>query len=101
MRKLILMVSLAVVGCGGCGSSYEEIDESAIRCIRMRDRLIELSLADAAGVDQTAHRDALVRSLGSELVHACESSMNAEQVNCVLGAADATAAMTCVTATDR
>jgi hypothetical protein len=101
MRNLILMVSLAVVGCGGCGSSCEEIDESATRCIRMRDRLVELSLADAAGVDQTAHRGAMVRALGSAFVHACESSVNAEQVNCVLGAADSTAAMTCVTATDR
>jgi hypothetical protein len=64
----------------------------------MRDRLVELTLADAAGVDQTAHRGAMVRALGSELVHACERSMHAEQVNCVLGAADSTAAMACVTA---
>ena len=42
--------------------------------------------------------DTPVQTLGAELVHACERSMNAEQVNCVLGAADSTAAMACVTA---
>jgi hypothetical protein len=95
MRNLVLIVSLVVVGCGG---SDEEVDGAEARCTRMRDRLVELSLADSVDVDRSAHRAAMVRALGPDLVHACERSMNGEQIECVLGAADSTAAMACATA---
>ena len=99
MRRSIMKLTTAIVALCSCGGASEEPAGSATRCSRMRDRLVELNLADTAGVDHTAHRRAMLRASGAELVRACERAMTADQIDCVLGAADAAAALACATRT--
>jgi len=102
MRRPIVKLAAAIVALCSCGGAREEPAESTTQCPRMRDRLVELSLADTGGVDHVAsaaHRRARLRAASVELVRACERALTVEQIDCVLEAADLTAAMACVART--
>jgi hypothetical protein len=101
MQNWMLVATLMVIGCGG-GLDGEGSDGTrAARCARMRDRVVELSLADATGVDGAAHQAALRRALGPELVRACERAMTDRQVDCVLSAAGPAETHACVERVNR
>jgi hypothetical protein len=66
----------------------------------VRDRLVDLRLASATGVDREAHRAVLRDALGAELVTSCKSFSSA-QTQCLLDAPDLTAADTCTKTASR
>lgn len=78
-----------------CGGEREDTDQSTHACERVRDRLVDLRLADATGIDRKAHRETMRRAMGSDFVARCESSMTRSQIDCVLQAADAASAREC------
>jgi hypothetical protein len=89
---VLLGVSACVVAC----DSSEDIGVDA--CERARDRVVDLRLADATGVDREAHRAAMQRALGESFVESCKLSMTASQVRCVINATDSASANRCVPA---
>ena len=93
MRRFLAACLLA----SSCASSSARDEESAdppTRCERMRDHLVEIRLADAAGVDRAAHREALRNALGAEFMSAC-GAMTIMRVDCVLDAEDSSALAAC------
>jgi hypothetical protein len=81
---------LFLVACGGGGDESVEA-----RCERVRDRLVDLELADAAAVDRAAHAKAMRNALGRDFVARCASSLTDSQRDCVLAARDAASASAC------
>jgi hypothetical protein len=68
---------------------------AAKRCEQVRDRVIELRLADAVAVDRNAHRSALEHALGEDFVSSCRNNLTAMQQKCVLKAQDSASADAC------
>jgi hypothetical protein len=91
---LLVLVALSSFQCGSA-SEEDDVTERAARCERVRDRLIELRLADATGVDRSAHKAAMQRTLGAEFIDRCASEMTAAQIDCTLGASDVAGAAAC------
>jgi hypothetical protein len=90
MARLFLCISL-VAACTA------DEPTPAQRCERVRDRLIDLRLANASGVDINAHRIAMKHALGRDFIESCTTRMTTAQQRCVLDARDASAAMACAT----
>ena len=88
---------LVTISMGCAGSSPDENPEPR-QCEQLRDHLVDLQVAQihiATGIDREAHRSALSKALGDEFLTACTAKMSASQVECALGAADATTAAGC------
>ena len=95
-RSIKMLVLVPVVLALSCGGGDDDVDASA--CERARDRVIDLRLADATGVDREAHRDVMRRAIGDSFMSACAGSWSDSQVSCVLNAPDAATANACVPA---
>jgi hypothetical protein len=74
-----------------CSDDKPEVD----RCVRVREHLIDLRLAQATKIDRDAHRHALRAALGDDFVTTCHASLNASQQACVLKAANTQSASAC------
>lgn len=84
---LILLLS-------SCGGADEE-ESAGSECERVRDRLIQLKLADASGVDEQAHRNAMKTALGDDFLEQCNTALSSAERDCVLNATDAATAQAC------
>jgi len=84
---------LVVIFASGCSRS-EEVDETQ-RCEQVRDRIVDLRLANATNVDIKAHRVAMRDALGTDFVTSCKSGMTPSQQQCVLEARDLVTATAC------
>jgi hypothetical protein len=94
-HRLRLVVAWTVL-VGGCASRPNEQDPASLQlCTEMRDHLVELRLASAAGVELAPHREALKRALGADFLNACVAKWTVGQARCVIAAADSTAAGAC------
>src|SRR4051812_9401958 len=93
MRMLLL--ALTLVACAADDST--EIDRAAVPCAQLRDHLVNLRLATAAGTpDELAqHRAAMEHALGDGFVASCERNLNASQIACSLQAPDLISASAC------
>ena len=76
----------------GCADENEGVPK---QCERVRDRLIDLQLADAMHVNRDAHRAVLRNALGPQFVSRCAESLTAKQRRCVIDARDLTSAQAC------
>jgi hypothetical protein len=92
MGCVLVIVLSVIVGCDG---GEEEEGISTRRCEQVRDRLVDLRLADAAGVDRAAHRAAMTAALGTDFVTSCTHTLSSAQIRCVLDARDRGAADAC------
>ncbi len=113
---LVMVFALFAFGCAGQGG--ESIEN---RCVRMRDHLIELRLADVPASRPGAppnhkpdaterptatsppsvslraqHRATLRAALGDDFAERCARTMTVAQVDCVIGARDRDTADTCI-----
>jgi hypothetical protein len=84
-----IIVSIVIAAC----TAEEPTPDQ--RCERVRDRLIDLRLANATGVDIAAHRAALKNALGDSFIESCKTTLTVAQQQCVLDARDAFAANAC------
>lgn len=92
MRCCVLLLVLAA-----CASEGNQPPEAS-RCAKLRDHLVDLQVADinpATGIDREAHRRALAGALGEDFATTCTSTLTDSQVECALGAGDASAAAAC------
>jgi hypothetical protein len=92
MGRLMFTVALSMLA-----SCAAEEPTPQRRCEQVRDRLIELRLANATGVDIQAHREAMKNALGDAVVASCTSNLTVSQQQCVLKARDSAAATVCST----
>ncbi len=92
MGRLACLVVL-VAACGGGDEDDER--RTLPLCERVRDRVVELRLADATNVDHDAHRTAMRAALGPEFIKRCEAEMSDVQIRCVLDAPDHSAVSGC------
>lgn len=83
---------IAILICGACGADEPTEDK---RCEQVRDRLIDLRLADATNVDVKAHRAVLRRALGNDFVATCRTKLTTAQQRCVIEARDYAVATAC------
>jgi ribosomal protein L40E len=90
MERIALIIFVLI--CSACGSD-EPTD--AEQCQNVRDRLIDLRLADATHVDVDAHRKAMRRALGDDFIASCTTKLSVTQRRCVLDARDAASATAC------
>lgn len=94
MRCCVMMLVLVLSACASEGNQPPE----ARRCATLRDHLVDLQVADihvATGIDREAHRRALASALGDDFAATCASTLTEAQVECALGATDATSAAAC------
>lgn len=89
-RLMPLVVAIAAA----CSSSERPGPK---QCEKLREHIVELTLAEATGVDRVAHREAMRGALGDQFVESCTSSLTDSQVDCGLKAADVSAASACAT----
>ena len=89
MMGRVLVVLAMLSACAG------NEETAAERCNRVRDKVVDLRLANAAQVDREAHRKTLRAALGEQFIDSCRTSMSTKQQRCVLGAADLEAATAC------
>ena len=89
MDRLALITILI---CAACGAD-EPTDEQ--RCEQVRDRLIDLRLADATNVDVKAHREVMRRALGNDFIARCATKLTIAQQRCVIEARDSASATAC------
>jgi hypothetical protein len=87
-RATVLLFGLLL----GVGCSRED---SRGRCERLRDHLADLRLAQSAGVDEAAHREAMKAALGDDFLSRCASKLGSREIDCALKATDAAAAAAC------
>jgi hypothetical protein len=85
---LVLLLSIG----SACGAEEPTVEQ---RCEQVRDRLIELRLANATGVDVKAHREAMRTTLGRDFVESCATKLSMAQQRCVLEARDSETAVAC------
>ena len=84
---------ITVFAAAGCGTS----DEPEVNpCERLREHVLDVSLADVAGVDREQHRAALAAAM-SDFVTTCSATLNATQISCGLHAPTQTDLSTCIT----
>lgn len=95
MRIVLLAL---VASCGGDDDAESSTHKTP--CERLRDHLIDLRLADAKGVDQAAHRDAMKQSMGTDFLESC-AKLDSSQVDCALDAPDTMSASACATRAPR
>jgi hypothetical protein len=88
MRWTFLAFALFFVGCANGESDAQ-------RCERVRDRLVELRLANAVEVDRDGLRKTMRDALGDDFIARCREQMTAKQRSCVLDAADLPTATGC------
>jgi hypothetical protein len=80
-----------VLATGGCGSS----DEPEVNpCERLREHVLDVSLADVAGVDREQHRAALGASM-TTFVSTCTDRLSEHQITCALVAPTTVAIAAC------
>lgn len=100
LRNTVLQVIVLSLPLGvACISSDESGPPTRERCIKLRDHLVELRLAQTS-VDVDAHRDILRRSMGEEFMTTCAALPPAE-LRCTSEAKDLSAAIACSDATVR
>jgi hypothetical protein len=89
-----VMVAVLLVF-GACASRDEDGRAPTKKCEQLRDHLVDLRLADAAGVDREAHRKVMRQAMGDEFIASCTSSLSSAQVKCALAAGDLKSAESC------
>lgn len=89
MHRFALITILICCACGADEPTGKQ------RCEQVRDRIVDLHLADATSVDVKAHRAALRRALGDDFIASCATNLTTAQQRCVLGARDAASATAC------
>jgi len=92
-RACLLFVFVA------CGTDDEEISTAATPCERLRDRLVELRMAEARNVDVEAHQAAMKQALGEKFLAACAKDLSPSQTNCAIAAPDSNGAAQCASVT--
>ena len=90
MRRFHLVLVIAIWA--ACGAD-EPTD--AERCEQVRDRLIELRLSNATGVEKKAHREVMRQALGKDFIASCAAKLTMAQQRCVLKARDSESATAC------
>jgi hypothetical protein len=93
-RFISIIAALALSACSSDAPTVEQ------QCARVRDRLIDLRLSDASGVDVKAHRAVMKRAMGENFIASCRTNMAPKQRDCVLGATDLVAATACTARTE-
>lgn len=88
---------IATLLLAACGSDPPTVEQ---QCGRVRDRLIDLRLSDATGVDVKAHRAVLKRAMGDNFIASCRTNMSSKQRDCILDAKDLVSATACTARTD-
>ena len=86
--------ALIVIALTACAADEPTTEQ---RCAQVRDRLIDLRLANATGVDIKAHRAAMAEALGDDFIQNCKTRLTIAQQQCVLRARDSAAATDCST----
>ena len=88
MGRLLFVVALTA----SCASDEPTSEQ---RCAQVRDRLIDLRLANAKGVEVDGHRAAMKSALGDDFIQTCKTRLTVAQQQCVLRARDVAAATDC------
>ena len=91
-RSLIALVLLV----GAC-ADQEIVDRAG--CTRLRDHVVDLRVADAAGElggDVAQHRRAMNQALGEDFVANCVQAMSYQQLECSLKLTDLADSERCV-----
>ena len=98
MRKIPVLVLVAIASIGGCnGDDEAEVDQVVRPCEQLRDHLVDLRVDSASGKpDEVAqHRAAMRHALGDDFVASCERQMAASEIACASKAADFAAVTAC------
>ena len=96
MRRCLLAGWLVIAAC-----SHDEVVDKA-KCTQMRDHMIDLRLAGAAGSDEmdlAQHRTAMKQALGESFLADCQHNMTIEQLHCAMKATDLQASIACSNST--
>lgn len=75
-----------------CGGSEREAPQA--RCEQVREHMIGLQLSSHGAARET-HANVMRRAMGTEFVTSCVRSMKPAQVDCILAAKEAKAALAC------
>lgn len=84
------MMAWGLVSC----APREEAGPSRAKCVQLRDRIVELRLADVPPNDVVMHRQALLGSLGESFVEQCQE-LTAAEAKCAFAAKDSTSIAAC------
>ena len=90
MRARVAVILWGLASCG----SRDEAGPSRARCEQLRDRIVELRLADVPPNDVAMHRQALVGALGERFVEDCQQ-LTAAEATCAFAAKDSASIAAC------
>lgn len=82
---VVLRTSLVLICAIGCNSGVRSDKAEARQCEQLRDRIVDLRLATASGIDAkdlAAHREALRDAMGPRFIASCTESFTEDQVDC-------------------
>ena len=93
-RKPVCVGHVVVVASIAAGCASRDAADDGVRCVELRDHLVELRVQGLPPNDIAAHREAMRLAMGEAFVARCRA-LDADELRCVLGSRDLGAAMAC------